>query len=227
MTERPRCPEQRRPRVYISGPMTIGDWEANIRVAEAAALELIQAGFAVLCPQLTGRMTGHETIGHDEWIANDLPWVEVADAVLRLSGVSAGGDRECRAATFCSVPIYYYDTGWGQLLQDRDKLIKGIVVDSEKIIDPAFDAILDDIRELHERKAADYGRDEDPLANVRAAEDYGIEPWIGVEIRLNDKQRRIQRFVQKGELRNESVEDSLIDRIVYSIISLQLYREGK
>jgi hypothetical protein len=59
--------------------MTLGDWEENIKAAETAAKRLIAADFAVLCPQLTGRMTGHEQIDHDTWIANDLPWVEVAD----------------------------------------------------------------------------------------------------------------------------------------------------
>ena len=49
--------------------------------------------------------------------------------------------------------------------------------------------------------------------------------WIGAVIRQNDKMRRLQKFAVDGNLANESVEDSLIDNIVYGIIALALYRE--
>ena len=97
----------RRRRVYISGPMTIGDWEANIRQAEEIAKRLIAAGFSVLCPQLTGRMTDHEKIPHDVWIENDLPWVECAEVVFRIPGESRGADAECVHAKSFSIPIYH------------------------------------------------------------------------------------------------------------------------
>lgn len=37
---------------------------------------------------------------------NDLPWVRVADAVLRLSGASAGADTEVAAARAAGVPVF-------------------------------------------------------------------------------------------------------------------------
>ena len=37
--------------------------------------------------------------------------------------------------------------------------------------------------------------------------------------------RRLQKFAQDGYLANESVEDSLIDNIVYGVIALALFRE--
>lgn len=89
----------------------------------------------------------------------------------------------------------------------------------------AFDAVLDELRAMHHKKNQDYGRDEDPYANVRASVDFGMPAWVGGMVRGNDKMRRLQRFAQKGVLRNESLEDSLIDLAVYTIISLILYRQ--
>ena len=88
-----------------------------------------------------------------------------------------------------------------------------------------FKAILREMAELHDKKERDYGTEGDPLANIRGSEDFGVPAWTGCEVRLNDKQRRIHNFIRKRELVNESVEDSLLDRAVYSVIALQLYRE--
>ncbi len=93
--------------------------------------------------------------------------------------------------------------------------------------DPRFHAILDEMRALHDRKAADYGLGEDPLANVRASKEFGVPAWVGCMIRANDKVIRIKSMATKGTLKNESVEDSLIDLAAYAILGLILYREEK
>ena len=93
--------------------------------------------------------------------------------------------------------------------------------------DPRLHELLDEIGELHDRKQADYGRVGDPFANVRASEDFGVPPWVGTMIRANDKMRRIQTMALKGSLKNESLEDSLMDLAVYSLIAIILYREEK
>jgi hypothetical protein len=92
---------------------------------------------------------------------------------------------------------------------------------------PGYLKLLGDMRELHIRKAADYGRGADPFANVRASADFGIPAWVGVMIRANDKVHRIKSFLANGNLKNESVEDSLMDLAAYSLIALVLYREGQ
>ena len=42
-----------------------------------------------------------------------------------------------------------------------------------------FDEVLQELKEMHDRKQADYGRTTDPFANVRASEDFGIPGYIG------------------------------------------------
>lgn len=90
---------------------------------------------------------------------------------------------------------------------------------------PGYLRILDQMRELHVKKAADYGRGADPLANCRASAEFGVPAWVGVMIRANDKVHRIKSFIANGSLKNESVEDSLMDLAAYALIALTLYRE--
>ena len=88
-----------------------------------------------------------------------------------------------------------------------------------------FHEILKELGELHDKKQSDYGRDNDPFANVRASEEWGVAAWIGALLRATDKLRRLQALVQNGKLTNESAEDSLRDLAVYSIIALVLYEQ--
>ena len=97
--------------------------------------------------------------------------------------------------------------------------------------DDNFSQILSELQALHDRKSADYASDEDPLSNLRGSESYGIPAWIGTQLRLDDKRNRIKKAIRsvlkgnKPKMANESLEDSLLDRCVYSIIALQLFRE--
>ena len=90
-----------------------------------------------------------------------------------------------------------------------------------------FHEILGELGELHDLKQQDYGTDEDPFANVRSAEAFGIPGWVGAALRGNDKMKRIQAFALKGALANESLEDSLRDLAVYAVIGLVLLEEEK
>lgn len=79
--------------------------------------------------------------------------------------------------------------------------------------------------ELHALKGADYGRDEDPFANIRSSEEFGLDGWRGSIIRGNDKMSRLKAYCRKGSLENEGVEDSFKDLANYAIIALTLFRE--
>lgn len=88
-----------------------------------------------------------------------------------------------------------------------------------------FHQIIQELGELHDRKQADYGKDNDPFSNVRSTEEWGISPWMGAFIRLNDKIKRLQSLARKGKLSNECAEDSMRDIAVYAIIGLVLYEQ--
>lgn len=89
-----------------------------------------------------------------------------------------------------------------------------------------FHKLLQQCAELHDKKQRDYGRSDDPFANVRASSEWGVEPWVGAMIRLNDKVKRLQIPANGGTLSNEGVLDSLQDILVYAGIAYVLYSEG-
>lgn len=76
--------------------------------------------------------------------------------------------------------------------------------------------------ELMKRKNADYaGGCSDPFANFRRAEALGIcSTEQAFLVRMTDKMSRLASFAQRGELsvRDESVHDTLIDMINYSVL---------
>lgn len=88
-----------------------------------------------------------------------------------------------------------------------------------------FHELLGEIAALHDQKREDYGRPGDSFSNVRAAGEWGVEPWVGAMIRLTDKVRRLQTFRQKGVLANEPAFDSLKDIAVYALIAYCLLEE--
>ena len=91
--------------------------------------------------------------------------------------------------------------------------------------DPRLHELLKEIGDLHDKKQVDYGTASDPFANVRASQEFGISPWVGALVRLNDKVTRLKQFAKRGSLANESAEDSMKDIAVYALIALILYRE--
>jgi len=88
-----------------------------------------------------------------------------------------------------------------------------------------FHELLKELGEMHDRKQADYGSSADPFQNVRASTAFGIPAWKGCMIRANDKMVRIQKAAREEKLSNESLEDSLRDLAVYTIIGLCLWEE--
>lgn len=96
-----------RKRIYISGPLTSsGPLWGNVTVAVAAFRQLQEAGFAPLCPHLTAYIDPHGETPHVTWMETDLPWVEIAHAVLRLPGASLGADIETEFAAARNIPVF-------------------------------------------------------------------------------------------------------------------------
>lgn len=88
-----------------------------------------------------------------------------------------------------------------------------------------FHQLLAEIGDLHDRKQADYGRADDPFANIRASTEWGSPGWVGAMIRLNDKVRRLQSFARTGKLSNEGAADSFKDIAVYALAALVMLEE--
>jgi len=93
---------------------------------------------------------------------------------------------------------------------------------------PEFHKLVDKMKEIHAAKNQDYGNWH-PLGNFMEAEGFGVSPFKGVLIRLSDKYTRVKTLSKKadmvGEVKDESIEDTLIDMANYSILAVILFRE--
>lgn len=116
---------------------------------------------------------------------------------------------------------------WGPLKQVGAEVALSATVVDPALGDPAYLGLLDELRQLHLDKAADYGDGADPLANLRASTVLGIEPWVGCMLRCSDKMRRVQSLIRNGSLKNESIEDNLKDMAAYCLLALKFVKEGK
>ena len=95
-------------RVYISGPITKGDRNWNYYQACDMEAELMRRGFAPLNPMQTMVLpfAWDGEFEHEQWLARDFAWIEVADAILRLPGESVGADAECQFAKDRGIPVF-------------------------------------------------------------------------------------------------------------------------
>jgi hypothetical protein len=90
-----------------------------------------------------------------------------------------------------------------------------------------FHDLLREIGQLHDDKQADYGSDADPFNNVERSRAIGVAPYLKCFSEMSDKMSRIESWCQKGSLRNESLQDTLRDMAVWSLIAiLMLERDG-
>ena len=73
---------------------------------------------------------------------------------------------------------------------------------------------------LMESKNQDYASGADPFTNFRGSMHVGVEPEIGILIRMLDKMMRIKSLLANGSLavQNESARDSLRDLINYTVL---------
>lgn len=85
-------------------------------------------------------------------------------------------------------------------------------------------------QDVMKKKNYDYAAKGDALFNVRQCEAFGLcSAEAGVLVRMSDKLSRLSRFEKQGALavKDESVEDTVVDIVNYSVLLLALFRERK
>lgn len=113
-------------RVYVAGPLRIGNLAANIQKATDVAYRLAKLGYAPFVPHLSCYFDGcdqfyrhpdessiaaaipqaENRLNADEWIRIDLAWVEAADVLVRIRGESVGADAEVAEAERLHLPVF-------------------------------------------------------------------------------------------------------------------------
>lgn len=94
-----------RPRVYVAGPMSKGDKEANVVNGMRVGAKLLELGYAPFVPHLSYYHDSVFPQDYETWLEMDFAWVSVSQAVFRIEGFSFGADRECALARILAIPI--------------------------------------------------------------------------------------------------------------------------
>lgn len=90
---------------------------------------------------------------------------------------------------------------------------------------PAFRKLVRKLEEMHEAKSHEYGSEIDPLANLRAAAQCGVEPWQFALACCNEGMCRMKQHVTAHHLKPEKVQDILLDMASFSLLAALLIAE--
>ena len=113
--------------------------------------------------------------------------------------------------------------------------VNGVKVKYETKLHPTSEKFLNNLerlKQLHIAKARGDGTAEDPLANLRASERFGVPPWIATLIRMNDKIHRLAVRATRElggsdePLPYESLGEECDDISNYAQLIKLLYEEG-
>lgn len=95
-------------------------------------------------------------------------------------------------------------------------------------LDDPFDAVIKEMIDLHKAKASDYAGDEDQFQNfVDSATQTNDVAGKSIETLIATKQARLRHLLfTDRKPKNEAVRDTLVDRAVYSVISVGAFDSG-
>lgn len=101
---------------------------------------------------------------------------------------------------------------------------------TDKERESLVDNIFNEIKHIFDTKGADYAGSEDVLANFKEeAERLGLSPFQVLMIYKNKHERSINSAVKrnpdKPERKGESIQESVLDSIVYNILLLGLFAD--
>lgn len=127
---------------------------------------------------------------------------------------------------YCSQPenaLHREDCRWRVATYFTDK-----VEQINAMADDPIGAILLKMYEVNQSKRADYTGGRGIFANfIESGDQVGLPAGKGIEYMIATKQSRLKGLLRPGvKPNNESVEDTLLDRAVYSVLAVAAYREG-
>lgn len=110
--------DRRRLRVYIAGPITVGDTWENVQNGLRWGRRMLADGLAPYVPHLDAYMG----LADGNWNALlewDLEWVAASEALFRIAGESKGATLEAEVAASLGLPLFQEDE-YGELLHYAD-----------------------------------------------------------------------------------------------------------
>jgi DNA-binding XRE family transcriptional regulator len=96
----------KRRRIYVAGPLSNGDVQANVDAAVDVGDKITELGGDPYVPHLAHYRHARHEHPYEFWIAEDLRWLSTCDAVYRMPGASRGADMEVVFAGMCGIPVF-------------------------------------------------------------------------------------------------------------------------
>jgi hypothetical protein len=93
-------------RVYVAGPYTKPDPEANTLQALKVADTLLAMGHTPFVPHLYHYWEAFSPKPYEIWTGLDMQWLEQCEAVFLITGDSPGAEAEVARAKELGIPIY-------------------------------------------------------------------------------------------------------------------------
>ena len=98
---------EKKVRIYIASPYTIGDQAQNVKVQLDMFDKLRKLGLIPFAPLWSHFQHIVHPLSYDEWLEWDFRWLEMCDFVLRLPGESRGADMEVKHAEEKGITVFY------------------------------------------------------------------------------------------------------------------------
>ena len=90
-----------------------------------------------------------------------------------------------------------------------------------------YKLLLDEMWDLHCRKAKSYGSEEDSLANLRSGERFGVPAWKRCLVEAESAFYRTVNYCNGRNPSNENLENALMDAAAFSMLALLFVREER
>lgn len=128
----------------------------------------------------------------------------------------------------CYTRMYHYRCAT-QTDRDSDNVTQQITLDPDNPFEAAVLAMV----QMHRRKREDYAGDDHPNQNFYdSSYQLGLSAGHSVEQLIATKQARLRVLLPRlwksrnAKPANESIQDTLLDRAVYSVIALTIWEDG-
>lgn len=210
--------------IYISGPMT-GKKNLNFPAFHQAYCHWRERGYDVVNPaQLSQELSDKSEVPLEELTLRELALLDLQLLITRCTHIymlegweySKGAKAEHALAEWLGLTIIYQHEGSLKVKEHYDKEW-WLTFQAEQ---------LQQIKELTRRKNDDYtggAVSSNPFANFDEAAAFGVDPLVGLSIRMGDKMQRLRAFCSSGlslESKGDTAADIFKDLIGYSCLAL-------
>mgnify|MGYP001158654316 FL=1 len=217
--------------IYIAGPMT-GIEEYNFPAFDAASFKFKEQGFNVINPAALSRTHAAELgIEIGELCVRECAMIDLVAVIGTASHMhmlkgweySRGAKTEHALAEWLDIKISY----------EVEESFKAYNTHNKEWWFAFQAEQFKRISKLTKKKNDDYtggSFTSNPFANFDEADDFGVDPLIGLSLRMGDKMQRLKAFCNGGlslETNGDTVADIFNDLIGYSSIALGMLERKK